>query len=101
MAIVFLVMAIFCASAGQVLYKAFTSNRKYSFLALTIALFLLTPLFSYLALKELTIDIVYVATSMNSIIILLMTSLFLRESVTTKQYLGAIITTVGVAVYAL
>lgn len=83
------------------MYKSYTTSKSIITLAATIALFVVTTPLSYLALRGLSIDIVYIATSLNTIIVLGMSSIFLKESVSREQYTGAMITTFGVALYAL
>ena len=88
-------------SVGQVMYKAYSSNKKGYMLVITVTMFVATTPFSYMALRELTIDLVYIATSLNSILVLTMSSVFLKEIVSREQYIGALVTTLGVAIYAL
>lgn len=99
MGYLYVICAILATSFGLVSYKYYSKYRNLIFMALTIVLFLLAPACSFMALKYLTVDVVYMATSINGFIVLLMSQLVLREVVRPQQYFGAILVVAGVVVY--
>ena len=99
MACLFLLLALFFASLGQVFYKGFANESKKIFLSFAIIFFILTPFCNFLALRSITVDVVYMATSLNSFIILLLSAYILKEQVTKKQIIGTLIIFIGVVIY--
>ena len=95
----YVIFAVLATSLGLVSFKYFSKHRSPIYLMLTIGLFLLAPTCNFLALKYLTVDVVYMATSLNSFIVLLLSHLVLREVVNPKQYLGALFVVAGVVLY--
>ena len=97
----FLTLAILVSAGGQIQYKRYTLDRKRITFTSTIALFFMTPFFSYLALKGITVDVVYMATSLNSFVVLMMSRWWLKEAVSKKQIISSLIVAGGVFIYLL
>jgi drug/metabolite transporter (DMT)-like permease len=95
----FLALALVTASLGQVMYKSYSKKNSYSQLFGCIFCFCLTPVASYLALKGIGLDVVYMATSLNSFIIIVLSKLFLEENINRHQLIGAVFIFLGVVVY--
>jgi len=95
-----LLSALIAASFGQVFYKLYSNTSKLYYLPLTILCFVSAPLFSYLTMKKLSVDLVYMATSLNSFIILSLSALVLKEHVNKKQIFASLIIFLGVVIYA-
>lgn len=57
------------------------------------------PIFSFIALKYLSIDMVYMATSLNGLVVLFMSRYLLNEDVKHDQLIGAFMVFLGVCVY--
>lgn len=96
-----LIAAILCTAVGQFFYKKFslTKNRKYYLLTMT--LFLLTPVFSFIALQNIPIDIVYIFTSLTILIVLILSGLFLKEKIMPRVYIGVFFILIGVIIYGI
>ena len=94
-----LLLAVLTTSAGMVLYKLYVVRGTRAFLLLTVVTFALAPIFSFLALKVYTLDVVYIATSVNGLLVLWLSKRFLAESICFRQYLGSLLVTVGVTIY--
>jgi len=99
MGYLYVMCAVLATSFGLVSYKYYSKHRKKIYLLLTIGLFLLAPVCNFMALEYLTVDVVYMATSINGFIVLLMSHLVLHEVVRPQQYLGALLVVSGVIVY--
>lgn len=100
-AVSFLALAVLFTALGQLLYKlSFVHNKRY-FLALAIFAFLFVPLFNYRALMDLTIDTVYLATSAIVVLVLLFSSVFLKERINKQRIVGAIFIILGITLYNL
>jgi len=96
-----LLSALLFASFGQIVYKLYANTSKIYYLALTIFFFILAPFFSYIAMKQISVDMVYMATSLNSLLILSLSALILKEHVNKRQILASLIIFLGVVIYAL
>jgi multidrug transporter EmrE-like cation transporter len=95
----YLLLAILSTSFGMVCYKIFFLNRTRMKFILSILLFVAAPVFSYGALKGIDIDVVYVATSLNSLVVLFLSGFFLKEKIHTNQIIGCVLITSGVFIY--
>lgn len=101
MSFFFLGCAIVFTAAAQTLYKLFAENRKLPFLISTIALFVATPIMSYLALRELSLGVVYMSTGLTYILVLMSSRFVLRESVEKRQIFAVALIVAGVGVFNL
>ena len=95
----FLSIALILTSVGQLLFRYYyiKNNKVHLFLAI-ISLFLV-PICNYNALKFLTMDTVYMATSVTLILVVLGGSLFLNEKLNQSQIFGSLIIITGVFIY--
>jgi multidrug transporter EmrE-like cation transporter len=96
-----LASAILSTAFGQVFYKKYISTKVRMYYIVTIILFIITPIFSFFALKSISIDVVYVFTSLTIFIVMVLSKFFLREQIEINTYIGVFIILVGVIVYAL
>lgn len=99
MGYLFVGLAVCSTSFGLMTYKKYMLNKQQSFLFITVALFLLAPVFNFIALKSLTIDVVYMATSLNGLVVLYLSRCFLKEKTTKNQFYGALLVFIGVTIY--
>ena len=97
----FLILAIVSTASGQFFYKKYSLTNKYYFLILTLGLFVITPVFSFFALKKIEIDIVYMFTSLTILIVLGLSIVFLKEKIELKTHIGILLIIVGVIVYGI
>ena len=97
----FLCGALLAGSLGQVVYKRYAHDRRLVWFLSAVVLFGLTPMCSWAALRHLSIDVVYVATSLNAFIILLLSKWLLGEEVNRHQVIGVALVFVGMLIYAL
>ncbi|MEZ8169578.1 EamA family transporter [Vibrio sp. 10N.222.54.F12] len=95
----FVFAAILATSIGVVTYKEYSRNKSKITLFFTVALLMLAPIISFNALQYLSVDVVYMATSLNGLVVLFMTRFFLKENVTCNQFMGAVLVFIGVSVY--
>ena len=79
----FLAGALILTSVGQLLYRFYYVKNNKSHLFLAIISLVIVPFCSYNALKYLTIDTVYMATSVTFILVILGGYLFLNENLPT------------------
>ena len=97
----FLTLAVLVSSIGQVQYKAYALNGGAFTFSSAIVFFLLAPVFSYMSLKGISVDVVYIATSLNAFIVLILSKYFLSESVRPGQFMACLTVAAGVFVYSL
>lgn len=100
-AILFLALAVIFTALGQLLYKLYFSRKKRYIVVLAVLCFILVPLFNYQALTELTIDIVYLSTSVKVALVLLFSYLFLGENITKQQIYSSLFIVAGIILYNL
>ena len=61
----------------------------------------MVPYLSYKALIKLTIDYVYMTTSVNIILVLILSRIFLNEKIYLNQIIGSLIIVIGIILYNL
>ena len=74
-------------------------KRKKIFLVFTLISFVLVPFFSYQSLLGLSIDTVYMATSITIVLVLLGGYLILGEKLSKNQILGSLVIIIGIIIY--
>jgi len=95
------VAAVLTTALGQFFYKKFALNKKKIYLIISVSLFAMVPLFNFIALKEISIDIVYMSTSLTIILVIFLSKVFLNEKVDIKLYSGVLIILLGIIIYNL
>jgi len=96
-----LTCAILSTAFGQFLYKKFINTALKKFYFGSILLLLLAPIFSFFALKNIPIDIVYIFTALTVLIVMILSKVFLNEKNSFSTYLGVLLILIGVVLYAL
>lgn len=94
-------VAILSTALGQFFYKKFSLRKKYKYYIIAIVLFLLAPIFSFIALQNISIDIVYMFTSLTILLVLLFSRFFLKEDIDLKTYYGILSIIIGVIAYGI
>ena len=98
----FLSLTILLATSGQIAYKQYyQSGRQIKYLMATILFFVGTPVCSYLSLRELPLDVVYVSTSVNILLILLASFFYFKEQIPLNRWLGGVTIAIGILIYNL
>ena len=97
----FLFGAILSTALGQFFYKKYSLTNNIVYLLITIFLFVITPVFSFLALKKIPVDVVYMFTSLTIFLVILFSKVFLNEEINKKTYVGVLLIIIGVLVYGL
>ena len=95
----YLVCALLSTTFGQLLYRFYHMKRKKIFLVFTLISFVLVPFFSYQSLLGLSIDTVYMATSITIVLVLLGGYLILGEKLSKNQILGSLVIIIGIIIY--
>lgn len=95
-----LFMAIMSTAFGQVFYKKYSLNKKRVYLALTLGFFLINPVLSFLALQKISVDIVYVSTSLTILTVAVLSRIFLGEIMPSRSWAAIAIIVAGVLIYA-
>lgn len=97
----FLLVALLAGSIGQVVYKMYAASRGVCHLLFALFCFGLTPVCSWIALQGLGVDVVYIATSLNTFIILISSKFLLGEDVNRHQVMGVLLVFAGVLIYVI
>lgn len=93
--------AILLTALGQLFYKLYSIKKSLFLMVLTVVFFLTAPVLSYLSLKGLTIDVVYMMTSLTILLVVVFSKVFLSEKIDSRTYLGIILIIIGVVLYEL
>lgn len=96
-----LVGALSGTAMGQFFYRYYFIKKNFVWLFFAVSFFLMVPLFSYFALKGLSLGVVYMSTGLTQVIILVMSKYFLEEDVGIKKIMSVGIIVFGVVVYAI
>lgn len=96
-----LAAALLCTAFGQVFYKMFFTAKRRRYLAIAILTFVMIPPLSYLALRNLTIGLVYMSTALTQVMVLVMSRYMLKETITRQHMLASALLVVGIILYAL
>jgi len=94
-------LAVVLTAVGQLLFKKYAITPKIIFLFLTIFTFLITPVVSFFALKQLTIAQVYLCTAFVPVLTTLGAKLFLSEKLTKHHLIGLTLILIGTFLYLL
>jgi multidrug transporter EmrE-like cation transporter len=98
---VFLGLTIICTVAAQVSYKLYFRRLDRRLLAWTMLFFVAVPLCSYMALRVIPLDDVYVSTALTIAMATVGSLWLLGESLERRQWLGIVLLIAGVVVYNL
>ncbi len=96
-----LFVAVTSTALGQFFYKKYMISLNKQYYLLAIFLFLITPLCSFIALKNIAIDMVYISTSLTILFVIVLSRIFLKEQVGKRRYVGIGFILLGVVLYAL
>lgn len=96
----YLALAIICTATGQFFYKKHAVHPALKHIASAVALFVATPIFSYMALRTLSIDLVYISTSATILMVMLLSRFALKEESHAKHWLGCCLIATGIIIYA-
>ena len=97
----FLISAILSTAFGKFFYKKYSVTGIKKYYVFTILLFLSTPVFSFFALQQISIDIVYVFTALTIFVVMLLSKIFLKEDIEQNTYKGVFFILLGVIIYAI
>jgi len=99
--ITYLIAALLLTTFGQLCYKLFFHNKNKMLFVLTVLCFVLTPFCSYKALLGLSLDTVYMATSLTIVMVMVGSVIFLKEHIKSGQLIGAGLIISGIILYNL
>ena len=99
MAVLCLLAALVCTAVGQVAYKAHVDRRRGPLLAVALGLFAVAQLGFFLALTGLDVGVVYMSMGLSQVLVLILASRVLGESVTRHHVVAAGLILGGLALY--
>jgi multidrug transporter EmrE-like cation transporter len=85
----YLSCAILFTALAQTLYKLYSLKHKVVYLLFTVIFFCITPLMSYLALRELTLTVVYMSTAITYVLVMF-SAKYILDEVIEKRHLYAV-----------
>lgn len=94
-----LALALLSTAIGQMLFKMYYLRTNKQYLIAAMITFLAVPLFSYLALLNLTLAFVYMSTAMIHVLVLAMSHYFLDEVLTRKHYVSMSLIILGIITF--
>ena len=98
---IILVMAVTAVAVAQVAFKTAVAPRRPLRLAATMALFALAQLGFFVALRSLEVGLVYMATGITHVLVLLLSWRWLGESIGTRHVVAGTLIVSGVIIYGL
>lgn len=101
MSYICLLLAILSTAFGQFFFKRYQLTKQYLNVITALGLFITTPMFSYCALREIPIDIVYVFTALTIFIVMQLSHYLLKEPISTNARFGSALIISGVIVYGI
>lgn len=96
-----LASALLATAVGQMLFRMYYVRTRKIYLAAALGTFLAVPLFSYLALLNLTLAFVYMSTALIHVMVLALSCLFLKERLTERQYISMALIIAGIVTFNL
>ena len=94
-----LVLCIFFTTFGHYYFKIFFKKKKTKQLIKAIFLFLCTPIFVNISLKNLSLSTVYTSMAFINVLILMISKNFLNEKINFNKYLGSLFIVVGIVLF--
>lgn len=94
-------VALLSTALGQLFFKMHFAKRQKRYFIGAMLSFVCIPVFSYLALINLTVSAVYMSTALTHIMVLLASYLFLKEKLSTKQGVSIMLIISGITVFNL
>jgi len=96
---IFTAFAVVLTAVGHLFYRRYTVSKNTMLLILTGATFVLIPVFSYLALRDLTIAQVYLCAAAAPVLTTLGAGIFLKEKINRHHVIGLLLITTGTFMY--
>jgi multidrug transporter EmrE-like cation transporter len=94
-----LTVSILCTAMGNLFYKYYFKVPRVGFVIAAIFFFVVSPLTTSIALKNLSIDIVYMTASCSIVLVLLGARFVFEERINNTQRIGVVLLLLGVFVY--
>lgn len=96
---IYTIIAVTMTSLGHVLFKSYSNTKRKMLLIMTATVFVLIPVFSFLALQELSIAQVYLCTAAVPVLTTLGAKFILGEHTHKHHYIGLSFITIGTIIY--
>lgn len=95
------VLAIVTTTISHIFFKKYATGQQLKFLILTFFFFLCAPVCSYLALKNLSIDQLYICTAFVPVFTILSGKIIFKEIINRNHIIGISLTIFGTSLYLL
>jgi uncharacterized membrane protein len=102
MGYIYLFFIIFNTSLGQVFLKQHNINNNHIislYLIVGILLLISVPILTYLALNYLPFNIVFLSDSLSIVSVILLSSIFLDETISNNKILGSVLVISGMLLF--
>jgi len=86
-------------ACGQITYKLFSTTRRRVFFASALGLFITAQLANYIALHRLSIGTVYIGTGITHVLILVLSRVVLKETLTRDHLIAVLLIVSGLLLY--
>jgi drug/metabolite transporter (DMT)-like permease len=96
-----LLFALFFTAVGQLLFRMYYVRTNKIYIVTALGMFVAVPVFSYLALLNLTLAFVYMSTALTHVLVLIMSHIFLKEQLAKKQYVSMSLIIAGIIIFNL
>lgn len=82
-------------AGGQVTYKLFALTKNWWHLFLSIALFIVAPFTTYIALKKFAVGTVFIGAASSQVLIMVMSHYILKERITRDHLISMVLILLG------
>lgn len=93
--------ALGATAAAQIAYKKYSQRRRPLYLLVAVALFGITPVLTYVAVKAFGIGLVYISTSITYIVVTISGYVVFAEQLTRRSILAMLLISLGILIYGL
>jgi len=97
--VICLTIALIGTAIGQLFFKMHYQHTGKIFLFSALGTFAMVPVFSYLALLNLSLAVVYMSTALTSVLVLVLSHFFLNERITKQHMMAMVFIVFGVLLF--
>lgn len=84
---------------GQLLFKMYYINGRTGYVIFAVGMFVTVPVFSYLALANLSLAIVYMSTALTHVLVVVMSRIVLHEMLSRRRIVAGGLIVLGVVLF--
>jgi len=99
--LLYVLLVVLFTATGQLLFRMHFLRSRRTYLVAALGTFLTVPLFSYLALRNLSLAFVYMSSAFTHVLVPILSRVFLDERIGARKALSIALITLGVITFNL